>query len=79
MSTHKLSNIPLGVYRKFLQSQGCKLIRTSGGHEHWSRTDIPRSLTLQTHISPVPERIIKQHLAYLKIDRDKFFQVLQDL
>ena len=76
MSTRKLSNISLSDYRRFLLSQGCKCIRTSGGHEHWSRTNLPRSLTLQTHISPVPERIIKQHLFYLKIDRDEFLEIM---
>lgn len=79
MSTHKLSNIPLSDYRRFLQSQGCKCVRISGGHEHWSRPDLPRALTLQTHISPVPERIVKQHLSYLKLDREKFFKIIQGL
>ena len=79
MSTRKLSNIPLNDYRKFLKSQGCKCIRISGGHEHWSRGDIKRSLTLQTHISPVPERIIKQHLFYLQISKEKFFDIMDTL
>jgi hypothetical protein len=79
MSTRKLSNISLSDYRRFLSLQGCKLIRTSGGHEHWSRKDIPRALTLQSHISPVPERIIKQHLSYLKVSREKFFELMDEL
>ena len=79
MSTFRLSNISLSDYRKFLQSQSCKCVRTSGGHEHWSRADLPRALTLQTHISPVPERIIKQHLGYLKIDRELFSKLMRGL
>ena len=67
MSTKKLSNISLKEYRLFLTNCGCKYIRTSGGHEIWSRTDLNRPITFQTHIDPVPERIIKQALRILLI------------
>ncbi len=69
MSTEKLSNIPLKKFRKFLKSQGLNLIKSSkgrGSHEKWSRIDLDRPITLQTHIDPVPEFIVKQVLRYLK-------------
>ncbi len=32
-----------------------------------------RPITIQTHIDPVPEIIVKQVLRHLKIDRETFF------
>lgn len=76
MPVRKLSNIPVVKFRKFLESQGLKVIkggRGRGGHEKWSRKDMDRPITIQTHIDPVPEFIVKQVLRHLKIDRATFF------
>jgi hypothetical protein len=82
MTTQKLSNIPLRDFRKFLESQGLKLIKTSkgrGGHEKWSRVDLERPITIQTHVDPVPEFIVLQILRYLNMNRRQFFEVLDNL
>ena len=79
MSTKKLSNIPLKDFRKFLKSQGLNIIKSSkgrGGHEKWSRTDLDRPITIQTHIDPVPEFIVKQILRHLDMTRGEFFRVM---
>lgn len=78
MSTRKLSNIPVKDFRRFLKSQGLKIIREGkgrGGHEKWSRADLDRPVTIQTHVDPVPEFIVKQVLRYLNMDRQDFFEV----
>lgn len=72
MSSKHLRNIPLKLYRDFLTSQGCVCNRLSGGHEHWSRKDLLRPITIQTHIDPVPEFIIKNGLRQLGVSK-KFF------
>jgi len=36
-----------------------------------------RPITLQTHIDPVPEFIVKQVLRYLNMDKNKFFDELK--
>ena len=80
MSTKKLSNIPLKVFRKFLKSQGLNVIKSSkgrGGHEKWSRSNIDRPITIQTHIDPVPEFIVKQILRHLGMTREDFFEKTQ--
>jgi len=77
MSTKKLSNIPLKDFRKFLKKQGLKIIKTSkgrGGHEKWARADLDRPITIQTHVDPVPEFIVKQVLRYLGMTREEFFE-----
>ncbi len=77
MSTRKLSNIPLKDFRNFLKNQGLNVIKTSkgrGGHEKWSRLNMDRPITIQTHIDPVPEFIVKQVLRHLNMDRKKFFK-----
>ena len=79
MSTQKLSNISLKDFRKFLSNQGLNLIKDAkgrGGHEKWSRSDLDRPITLQTHIDPVPEFIVKQVLRHLKMNREVFFKVM---
>ena len=78
MSTKKLSNIPLTKFRKFLESQGLNLIKGTkgrGGHEKWSRKDLNRPITIQTHITPVPEFIIKQVLRHLEMSKIEFFKL----
>jgi len=82
MSTRKLSNIPVNDFRKFLEHQGLKLIKDSrgrGGHEKWSRSDLDRPITLQTHIDPVPEFIVKQVLRHLDMDRETFLQAFDSI
>lgn len=80
MSSPKLSNIPLKVFRKFLKDQGLNLIKGSrgrGGHEKWSRADLDRPITLQTHIDPVPEFIVKQVLRHMKMNRKEFLAAIK--
>ena len=77
MSTRKLSNIPVKEFRKFIESQGLKVIKDTrgrGGHEKWSKSGMDRPITIQTHIEPVPEFIVKQVLRYLKMGRETFFK-----
>lgn len=82
MSTKKLSNISIKDFRKFLLSQDLELIKDSkgrGGHEKWSKAGMLRPITIQTHISPVPEFIVKQVLRHLDMDREAFFEVFDEL
>ena len=76
MSTQKLSNIPLQEFRKFLKSQGLNIIKDAkgrGAHEKWSRSNMDRPITIQTHIDPIPEFIVKQVLRHLNMDKNNFF------
>mgnify|MGYP003940859935 CR=1 FL=1 len=74
--TQKLSNVSLKQFRKFLTEVGCKLIRTSGGHEVWSRADLTRPIIFQTHTDPIPEFIVKNNLKTLKLTPEDYFRVL---
>ena len=79
MSANPLKNVSLKECRKFLLKIGCQHKRTTGGHEHWTRSDLLRPITIQTHIDPVPERIMKQIINALEIDRDEFQEMLNNL
>ena len=82
MSTKKLSNISIHLFRKFLESQGLKIIKDTkgrGGHENWSKTTMERPITIQTHIDPVPEFIVKQVLRHLNMDKTTFFDELKKI
>jgi predicted RNA binding protein YcfA (HicA-like mRNA interferase family) len=74
--TKHLKNIPLKTFRKYLLHKGLKQIRTTGGHEVWSRKDLMRPVIIQTHITPVPEFIVKQLFKALKVDKQDFFDFL---
>lgn len=76
MSTEKLSNVSLADWELFLQKVGCKNIRTKGGHRHWSRKDLLRPITVQTHVDPVPEFIIRNGLRILGLSKKHFFEIL---
>lgn len=75
MNTQKLSNISLGDFRVFLEKVGCKKVSTEGGHEKWTRKDLERPIILQTHISPVPEFILKNALRSLHLKKRDFFEI----
>jgi len=76
MSTRKLSNVRLSDCREFLLKAGCKLSRTEGGHEIWTKENLTRPIVVQTHIEPVPEFIIKNALRNLGLKKKDFFEIL---
>lgn len=82
MSTKKLSNISIAVFRRFLNEAGLKMIKNSkgrGGHEKWSRKDLLRPVTIQTHIDPVPEFIVTQVLRNIGMSKDEFFDLIDKM
>ncbi len=78
MSTRKLSNISIKLFREYLTAIGCKHIRTEGGHEIWTRSDLTRPVVIQTHIDPIPERIIRNNFRTLGVTRKDFTKTMFD-
>jgi len=74
----KLSNIPLSKFKKFLKDQGCKHIGGRGGHLKYTRKDLQRPIVIQSHIDPVPVRIIGQVLRAMKMSNKKFLEVISN-
>ncbi|MBL7811404.1 MAG: type II toxin-antitoxin system HicA family toxin [Bacteroidetes bacterium] len=68
MMVKRISNISLADIRNLLKKHNCKLIRTRGGHETWTRADLLRPIIIQTHVDPVPKHIVKQILRHLSLD-----------
>ena len=82
MTIPKLSNIKLRLFRKFLKSQGLNIIKDTkgrGGHEKWSKLGMLRPITIQTHIDPVPEFIIKQVLRILSLNKKEFIDQIKNI
>ncbi len=75
MNTYKLSNISINDFRNFLVSVGCQKVKTEGGHERWIKVGLSRPIILQTHISPVPEFIVKNTLRNLGMAKGQFFDI----
>lgn len=77
MGQNPLKNIPLKTFRDFLSWKGLKQIRTEGGHEVWSRKDLRRPVILQSHISPVPEFIVKNTLRTISATKEDYIDFLK--
>jgi len=76
--SNPLKNVSLRDCRRFLSKVGCKNTRSNGGNEHWTRADLHRPITIQSHIDPVPERIMKQIITALGIDKEQFHEILKN-
>lgn len=76
MNTVRLSNIPLKTFREFLFDKGCSRTESGtkgrGGHEKWEKEGLLRPITLQTHVDPVPEDIVRNALKALGVSRKGF-------
>lgn len=77
MSTQPLTHIPLARYCAFLELAGCNLIRPRGGHDVFARAYLLRPIVVQNHITPVPERILRQGLRALGMTKSDFFDILE--
>ena len=80
MNTFRLSNVSLKNMRLFLKAQGLQKSNISkgrGGHEKWERKGMLRPIILQTSQDPVPERIVKQIMRHLKLNRTEFIQLFK--
>jgi predicted RNA binding protein YcfA (HicA-like mRNA interferase family) len=73
----KLSNVDTDTFRKFLEKVGCKMIRTKGDHEIWSRADLLRPIVFQSGKKVIPEFIVKNNLRILDIDKERFWDILE--
>jgi hypothetical protein len=67
-----LKNISLRIFRKYLESKGLKIIRTTGGHEVWGGKSLQRPITIQSHVDPVPAFIVRNAFKCLGVDQDDF-------
>lgn len=72
-----LSNINLTDFRKFLTYKGFKKVRTTGGHEMWSKENLPRPITLQTYKNPIPEFIIRNNLRLMEATAKELREFLE--
>ncbi|MDP4229566.1 MAG: type II toxin-antitoxin system HicA family toxin [Bacteroidota bacterium] len=77
MSTRRVSNISLKDFRLFLQAVGCNKTSVKGGHEKWTRKDLRRPFTIQTHIDPVPEFIVRQILRSLNLTKEECIEIIE--
>jgi hypothetical protein len=76
MTIRTLKNISISQYESFLELTGCKYLRTKGGHFIYSRADCLRPIVFQSHIDPVPERIISSNNKTLGYSKSEFFEIL---
>lgn len=71
-----MQNIDPSTFRAFLEYKGLNHIRDKGGHEIWSRKDMLRPVIFQSHISPVPEFIIRNNLRNMGVTKKELMEFL---
>jgi len=67
-----LKNVPVKLFRQFLETRGLKKIRTNGGHEIWGGMPLLRPIVIQTHVDPIPEFILKNNLRNMGVTPEEF-------
>ena len=72
-----LKNVKLKDFRRFLESRGLKMIRTSGGHEVWSGKNLLRPIVLQTHIDPIPLFVVLNNLRTAGCTKEDLIEYLE--
>jgi predicted RNA binding protein YcfA (HicA-like mRNA interferase family) len=75
----KITNISLKKLRKFLLAQGFSQSHDNGGHEIWKKTGLLRPVVLQTHIDPVPARIVDQIRRHCSLSSKAFCDIIDTL
>ena len=71
-----LSNITVAEFRAFLESLGLSKRRAKGGHEAWMKAGMTRPVIFQTHVSPIPEFIVRNNLRNLGISKQEFLEMI---
>ena len=77
MSKSPLRNISVKTFRDYLKWEGLHHVRTSGGHEVWSRKDLHRPVVFQIHIEPIPEEIVRRILKTIGSNADSYIEFLK--
>ena len=52
-------------------------VRTNGGHEIWSKKGLFRPVTFQTHIDPVPEKVVRKILKTIGSGAENYIEFLK--
>lgn len=73
-------NISRRKFECFLRKQGLTVIRTTGGHTIWNRTDKPlsRPVIMRSKDLDVPELHVRTTLKTLEISKDDFLAAISD-
>ena len=77
MTKSPLKNIPIKTFREFLRWEGLDYVRTNGGHEIWNKKRLFRPVVFQTHIDPVPEKVVRQILKAIGSSAESYIEFLQ--
>jgi predicted RNA binding protein YcfA (HicA-like mRNA interferase family) len=75
----KLSNITLKEFRDIMLRLGLQPLRTTGGHEIWTKPGLRRTIVFQTHVEPLPEFVVKNIIRDLGMTRQEFMDILESM
>ena len=75
----KLSNISVQEFRDILVRLGLQPLRTTGGHEIWTKEGLQRAIVFQTHVEPIPEFVVRNAIRDLGMSRQEFMEILETM
>ena len=73
-----LQNVSVSDFKRFLEHLGLSHISTKGGHEKWAKKGMLRPVIFQTHINPIPERVLRSNLNTLGLNRSDLEDYLKN-
>lgn len=74
-----IAPIKLTVWRKFLETVGCKYYPTKGDHEIWGRKDLYRPIVFPTKAKQLGQTLIRNHLKTLKMSTEDYLNIVAKL
>lgn len=74
-----LRNITVSDLRRILRIYGCEFARTKGGHEAWKSDKVARPIIFQTHVTPVPEMVVRNLIRDLGTTKEEFLKIYETI
>lgn len=75
----KISPISHKKFIKFLKKVGCEYQRSSGSHMIYDKEGINRCVVVPVHPKDLPVHVIMSCLNTLKISREEFLKIIQEI
>ena len=73
-----IQNVTVRQFRAFMEANGLQYVGTTGGHEKWIKAGMRRPAIIQTHISPIPEHVLRSNLLTMGLTRQDLISFLQN-
>jgi predicted RNA binding protein YcfA (HicA-like mRNA interferase family) len=74
-----LRSVKLTMWRKFLETVGCKYYQMKGDHELWGRSDLYRPIVFPVKHKELTQSLIRSNLRTLNMSAEDYQKILEKL